>query len=427
MTETAQAPTYLGLLGRNTDFRRLWLGQVVSFFGDWFKTIAMYTVVQQMTDSTLALSGVLVAMTLPIFLVVPIAGPIVDRFDRRTVMLATDVARAVLALGLLGAHLAGSLIALYVVLVLMTGVAGIFIPARMSVIPQLTEKAELPVAMALSGGTWSVMLAVGAAVGGVATQLIGVDGAFLLDALTFLVSFALLYPLPRLLPRESTGSGDDVGLLAGFRYVASRPYLLALLCNKPAMSLGGAILALVPIYGDGLFPLGGPLYLGLLYSARGLGALLGTMGVRRVIGDAPDTMRRALPVGFVVIAFAALALAVSPRIGWAALALLVLMIGQGTVWVFSGTLAQMASDRAYRGRVFSMEFGGLTLSTSIAGALAGWAVDSEWATVREVVGLTGLVMFLPAVAWMLYLRRIADDEVDEAMTEEVPKGPEPPV
>jgi MFS family permease len=154
-----ETPGYVGLLVQNADFRRLWLGQVVSFFGDWFKMIALYTMVQEITDSTLAISGVMVGAMLPVFLVIPIAGPIVDRFDRRKVMLVTDVARSVLALGLLAAHWLESLTLLYGVLSAMVAFSGVFIPARTAIIPQVTSKEELPVAMALSGGTWSVMLA----------------------------------------------------------------------------------------------------------------------------------------------------------------------------------------------------------------------------------------------------------------------------
>ena len=86
----SKIPTYRAVLAANDSFRRVWLGEVVSFLGDWFSLIALYTVVQTLTDSATAVAGVLVGKTLPIFLVTPFAGPLVDRVDRRLILLATE-------------------------------------------------------------------------------------------------------------------------------------------------------------------------------------------------------------------------------------------------------------------------------------------------------------------------------------------------
>lgn len=398
-------PGYLALLRANPDYRRLWLGEVVSFFGDWFKVIALYTVVQQITDSAVAVSLVVVGLTLPTFLVIPIAGPIVDRFDRRTVLLVTDLVRAVLVAGLVAAHHLASLPLLYGVLVLMVGCSGIFIPARTAVIPQITRHGELAVAMALSGGTWSVMAALGAAVGGLVTHLVGVDGAFALDALSYLASFALLWGLPHLLP-SGEAAPEEAGLRAGFRYLGARPYLRALLFHKPMMGITGAALAMLPIFGTAVFAVGGPLYIGILYSTRGLGALVGSMGVRRVIGDAERTMCLALVPAYGLMSLGLATVAWSPVFSLAALGYLVLMIGQGTLWVFSGTLIQHASDSAFRGRVFSLELGFMTLVTSTSSLVGGSAVDAEWAGVRGVVAVCAVLLLAPGIVWAFVLPRL---------------------
>ena len=81
---------YRSLLTQNREYRRLWLAEIVSFLGDWFNTIALYTIVQEMSGSGRAIALVMVAKTLPVFLVVPLAGPIVDRFDRRTILILSD-------------------------------------------------------------------------------------------------------------------------------------------------------------------------------------------------------------------------------------------------------------------------------------------------------------------------------------------------
>lgn len=157
---------YLELLRDNPNFRRLWLAEVASFLGDWFNTIALFTAVERLSGSTQAVVGVFVAKMLPIVAMTPLAGPLIDRFDRRRLLVMTDVARAVCALGLIVAYRAESLTLLMVLLVVMMCFSGIFIPAKTAVLPQLAPPPQLGAANALSGGTWSVMLAVGAALGG---------------------------------------------------------------------------------------------------------------------------------------------------------------------------------------------------------------------------------------------------------------------
>jgi len=423
----AAAPSYAGLLRENTDFRRLWLGEVVSYFGDWFKMIALYAMVQQISDSALAVSGVIVGTTLPVFLVIPIAGPLVDRFDRRKVLLATDLIRASLVVGLLAAHHLQSLPLLYATLAVMVGCSGVFIPARTAVIPEITTKAELPVAMALSGGTWSVMLAVGAAIGGVVTGFVGIDGALILDSATFLGSFAILWGLPALRPSSDHAEGSDPGLRAGLRYLRRRPYLAGVLCHKPAMGLAGASLAMLPIFGKSVFTVGGPLYIGLLYSTRGIGSVFGSLGVRRVIGDAERTLAWAIVPAYSAMAAGLVTVAYSPTFAVAALGYLLMALGQGTIWVFSGTLAQHASDSAYRGRAFSLEFGVMTLATSTSSVLGGAAVDAGWTGVRGVVGASAAWLAVPLVVWTLALPALLRSRTAPAPAaedrDEIPLGP----
>ncbi|MFT5679586.1 MAG: MFS family permease [Myxococcota bacterium] len=392
--------TYAQLLRQNASFRRVWMGQVVSFFGDWFKTIALYTAVQELTDSAQALAAVLVFNLLPIFLMTPIAGPLADRVDRRKLMIGTDIARAIGALLLIGAHQLGSLALIFAVQFVMVSFSGIFIPARSAVIPQITNAEELPVAMALSGGTWSVMLALGAAAGGVVTALVGVDWALLLDGFTYLLSGIILFGLSPQPPSDTPSDRESAGFWHGIRYLRARPYLTSVLSLKPMIGLATASVAMIPLFGGGMFPAAvGPMFIGLLYTARGTGALFGAMGVRRLTGDDPAVLRRCIPFGFLLSALAYVGLSKAGSIHTAALMYLVGTLGSGMVWVFAGILGQIASDREYRGRVFSLEFGMMTLVSSIVSLIAGALVDHTDLGPRDVVAGLGGVMVLPALLW----------------------------
>ena len=393
---------YVELLRKNRNYRLLWLSEVISFLGDWFNTIALYAVVEQLSDSAEAITAVFVAKMLPMFLMTPVAGPLIDRFDRRKLLIASDVARAAGALGLIGAYWLGSLWLLLLVLIVMVACSGVFIPARSAVFPQLIEPLELGAANALSAATWSSMLALGAALGGAVTALVGIEVALVIDAATFLLSAAFLYPLPPLLPtaEQAVGTGkNDRGFFDGLRYLKRHPYLAAIISIKPAMAITGAGLALLPIFASRVYG-GGSMYLGVLYAARGVGALIGSLGIRKIFGDAPTTMRRSIAPGFFVVGVAYIAFSRAPSVWLAAVALALGTVGGSALWVFSGTLGQLESANEYRGRVFAIEMGGLTLMMAVTGGGAGSFVDRFAADPRQIVFYAGVAMALPLLLWL---------------------------
>ncbi len=405
---------YRKLLGRNRDYRYLWFAEIISFLGDWFNTIALYAIVHELSGTGRAFAGVMIAKTLPIFLMTPVAGPLVDRLDRRRLMIASDIARAVLVIGLIVAHRAGSLTGLYGCLLLMVAMAGVFIPARSAAIPQVTTDEELASANALSGATWSVMLALGAAIGGWVTAAIGTDAALVLDGGTFLVSagfLAMMRPLPA---PGAEGTHHDRSFVGGLRYLVSNRRIFALASLKPLMALSGGALVLIPVFGTSVFPgRSGPIWMGLLYSARGLGALVGSAVLIRIFGDSSRTMRRLLVGAYPIALFAYFGLALAPGIAVAALAYFVAAIASGANWVMSGTLIQREVDRRYLGRVFSVEFGTMTLVISLAGWVAGATIDVTEAGPRAVVAASALALIVPFLFWGGHLlserRRIAEE------------------
>jgi MFS family permease len=421
---------YGELLRTNRHYRRLWTAEVVSFLGDWFNTIALYTIVQEMSGSGRAIALVMVAKTLPVFLVVPLAGPIVDRFDRRMILIASDVARAGLAILLIVAHRAGNLPALYAVMAVMVALAGVFLPARNAAIPQVTTPDELARANALSGGTWSVMLAFGAALGGWVTEIVGTDAALALDGLTFLAAAVILGALPKLPAPGGDTDPSRRSFVAGLRYLAEHRRIIALVALKPMMAIAGGALVVLPIFGQTVFPgQGGPSWVGFLYSARGLGALIGSVVLIRLFGDRSRTMRRIILVAFPAggAAYMLLGRAGSPFT--AALCYFAAAIASGSVWVLSGTLLQREGDPRYLGRIFSVEFGLMTLVISVMGWMAGVALDVTSMTPQDVATVSGALLLVPFLVWGGYLSaaRRARDAASErrgAMPPHVGAAPE---
>ena len=173
--ETHASVGYIELLRGNRAFRNLWLGQVVSQMGDWFDTIALYTIILNLTGSGRNVGLLMVARFVPSFIFGPLSGVLADRFSRRTLMILSDLLRAVVVLGFLLVRRADQLWLIYVLTIVQLIFSTFFEPARTASVPSIVSDRELLPANAISSVTWSAMLTIGAAIGGVVTGLFGTN------------------------------------------------------------------------------------------------------------------------------------------------------------------------------------------------------------------------------------------------------------
>src|SRR5215210_1907238 len=186
----------LSLLRRNRDFRSLFFASVISLGGDWFLWVAINSLIYEATHKALYVGLAILAQEFAFFLASPIGGVLADRLDRRKLMIVCDLARAIICVAFL---LVGPdrLWLAYVLLPLLASFAAPFDPAFSAATPNVVDPDDLPAANALNGSLWGTMLAVGAGLGGVVSGAFGADTAFLVDAVSFLVSAALLMSIRR--------------------------------------------------------------------------------------------------------------------------------------------------------------------------------------------------------------------------------------
>jgi Na+/melibiose symporter-like transporter len=399
---------YLELLRRNRNFRLLWLGQVVSQLGDWFDTIAVYTIVLNLTGSGRAVGLVLVARFLPTVVMGPLSGVVADRFSRRRIMILSDIARAVVVLGFLFVRRPDQMWIVYSLTVLQLAFSTFFEPAKTACIPSIVEENELVTANAIASVTWSVMLTLGAAIGGLVTGLFGTTSAFVLDSLTFLGSAALIASVvfPRRPAREKTAMtvGKALGItdtLEGLRYVLGHPRVLAVLMVKPAWGMGGGILSLLAVFGEKIFPVGGKAAtgIGVLYAARGIGTAIGPVAARRLVGETRYRMYLSIGIAFLVGGAFYAAFGCSTNFWAALLFLLIAHTGGSVLWVFSTVLLQQAVEDQFRGRVFAAELALATLTLAVSNYVTGELLDQFGYSPRTVTVGIGILFVLPGLLW----------------------------
>jgi len=425
---TISLGSYARLIGRNRNFRRLWLAQIVSEIGDWFYTLSIYTLLLQLTGRAGSVALALVLQVLPQTLVGPTAGVVNDRVKRKYVMIAADLVRFVIVLSMLLVRSRSMVWLVYPLLVAETTMAAFFEPARSAVIPNISEAGEVLVANTLSSATWSVNLLIGASVGGVVAAFLGRDAAFVLNALSFLTSALLISGMrfaephadaaPALRPRDLV---DFSPVMEGIRYIRSHPALVPAVFAKAGELMVGPSWVIFTVmgarefavHGRGINPAGGAMLgMSILLGGRGLGALVGPLISARWAGQNDHRLRLGILFGYLTIALGYGLIGVSRSVWMAAACAMLAHAGGSTVWVFSTTLLQLRTEDRFRGRVFSADLGLASFTFASTAYLCGHFLDLGIPVRTMAVG-TGILMLIPAalLAWVLRAPRFRQNQI----------------
>ena len=297
--------------------------------------------------------------------------------------------------------------------------AAFFEPARSSVIPNIAAKGEVLIANTLSSATWSVNLLIGASVGGVVAAFFGRDAVFILNALSFLASAALIGGMHFVEPHAEAAAPmrprdlvDFSPVLEGIRYIRNHRTLLPTVFAKAGELMIGPSWVIFTVMGEHEFAVhwhhvdaarGGMLGMSILLGGRGLGALVGPLVSARWAGRSDRRLQLGILFGYLTIAVGYGALGSSHSVWMASACAMLAHAGGSTVWVFSTTLLQLHSDDRFRGRVFSADLGIAMLTIAAGAYLCGRLLDAG-VTARTVATYTGLLMMIPAGLWALTMR-----------------------
>src|SRR5881409_529465 len=406
--DIAPAITYRELLRVNRAFRLLWLGQVVSQMGDWFDTLAVYTIALRLTGSSRSVALIMVARFLPSVLIGPLSGVVADRFSRRTIMITADLLRAAVVLGFLFVRHPDQMWLVYVLTVLQLAFSAFFEPAKTAAIPSIVSDRELLAANAIASVTWSVMLTLGAAIGGFVAGWFGTNAAFVLDSLSFVASALLIasvhFPKRPVREKAKLTVGKALGIsdtIEGVRYVKHRPRVFAYLMVKTSWGVGGGIMTLLAVFGERVFPVAGKTAtgIGVLFTARGIGTAIGPIMARRWSGETRQQMQTSIGIAFLIGGAFYVAFAVSKSFLLALLFLLIAHTGGSILWVFSTVLLQRAVEDQFRGRVFAAEMALVTLTMAASNYIVGELMDRFGYSPRLVTVGVGTFFLLPGLIW----------------------------
>jgi len=411
--------TYYQLLRRNQSFRRLFIGQVISELGNWFNFIAALGLVRVISNASAEVATILlISRLVPFTVFAPLAGAFVDRWSRRSVMIATDLLRVVVALGFLLVRRPEDLWIAYLCTALLSFFGAFFEAAKNAAVPNITGEKDLLAGNALMFSSRFLFLSIGAALGGWTAANVGYNAAFIVNAISFVVSAYSVWLVPeedtRQSPVETTentaprklysGYGSDIR--EGWTYIVKHGPVAAILGTNIVWAIGGGAInliaerlgALVFAGENGISP---DSAVAAFYFANGMGLFLGMMIARRV-GIYFEMKHRtvsfigwSLVVQGIIFSF----IGVMPTL-W--LACLVLVIGRVVLSaeyaVQEALLMRLVPDNL-RGRVSTTDRAAEWLLWSFSTALAGWSLN--FINARQLTIISGLMSGLAGVMWLM--------------------------
>ena len=440
--------TYRELLQGNLNFRRLWVGQVISELGSWFSFIAELGLVRLISGSPLATTALLLSRLLPFLLVAPLAGVIVDRHSRKRIMIAADLLRALVALGYLTIGTHGSVWRVCACSFTMMSLSMFFEAGKNATIPNLVTPRELLTANVLMFSTRFLQLTLGAALGGVTAARFGYNAAFIVNSLSFIASAAYIMLIPATAMRsnkgaqtsvestaESTQETDSLSPLSvdasggvpiagseqpvkhasghffadlreGWAYIWATPFVRGVILVNVGWATGGGMINLLfDQIGGHVFTRGvgdrGDWGVATLYTAAGAGLFIGIMLARRAGMWVADEGRAGQFIGWSLILHG-ISFAVGGLMPSLALMSLWVMVSRFIIGMEFGvqeTLMMRMLPDHYRGRVFTADRSMEMTTMMISMTIGGWLLT--WLSPRSMMVLSGLLSATPGVVWLL--------------------------
>ncbi len=396
--------SFSALLKGNRNYRNCWLGQVVSEIGDHFNSIAVLSMALHMTGSGATVGGAMLARVGPALLAAPLAGVLLDRADRRRVMIASDLFRAAVAAAHLLLLVYPKTWLLYLLSSLLTFAAPFFNSGRAAILPRIVAREDLHAANALTQTTGWLTVALGTMLGGLSTSWLGYRGAFLINAASFLWSAWAISSLQveggftaERGSAASSGSGWSE-FREGIRYVLSRPLILGILLLGAGWATGGgAAQILFTLFGEQVFRRG-PAGTGFLWGFAGFGLVAGGLLARRWEGHLNFRLyKHTVTVTFLLHGLFYMMFSVAPGIWQAAVFIFLSRLCVALNSVMNRTMLLLHVPDRLRGRVFTAAEGitnGVMMISMAAAAMA-----AAYYSPRQIGFVAGALSASTAVFW----------------------------
>ena len=401
---------YVRLVRENKTYRQFWLAAFISMFGEWFNTIALFLLILKYTDSELLL-GILMAVRMGCFaLMQPFFGLLADRVNRKKLMIITNILQMFLALVFIAVDGPEDMWWMFLCSGGMMAMHGLYVTAERAALPNIVHSEDLTTANALDSATWSTALCLGAFAGGLVVSEFGVNVAFVIDSVTFLIGTILLIPLtvPQTFDKMSSGSiitSAFKDIWIGQKRIKSDPRLFRIIFAKTSWNIAGGGLAgvFLVLAGNDIEFVGAALGFGIFFFARGVGTGIGPILARRMFKNSEKWPRL---IGLLIMVSGLFYLLVGFSLNGPLLVTLALVTlahtASGGNWVLSTVLTQQWVEDEMRGRVFSTDMLLLSLGQVVSTISAGFLVEHDYVNLQQGILAYACLMILSGFIFTLW-------------------------
>lgn len=419
---------FIDLLRGNRNYRYTWMGQVVSEIGDHFNNIAVFALAMAYTGSGMVVTGIMLSRAIPMILAGPLAGVLLDRMDRKRIMIISDLVRMAVALGFILAQRNHSTVSLYLLSALLMLASPFFTSGRAAILPTIASKEELHTANSLTQTTQWTTLTIGTFLGGTTVASFGYEWAFVLNSFSFLFSAICISRL------RAAGNGFRAqtaltenqvvrpwhDYIDGLRYMRAHPLILGIcLISVGWATGGGAAQILFTLFGEVVFRKGA-VGIGVIWGSAGIGLLIGGV-IAHWLGKrlSFEGYKRTVVICYVIHGSAYIIFSQMKNF---ILALVFIAISRAAVAVSSvlnvSQLLRHVSNE-YRGRVFATNET-LSWTTQMISMMAG-GIASQFYSPRSIAAVAGTLSGTTAIFWGLanMLGRLPEPALEGVEPEEV--------
>ena len=367
---------YITLISKNKDFQKLFAARLITLGGDWLLTVPLLGIIYDLTDNPFITSLVLVVQSAPLFILGSFGGYLADRYDRKKILAISEFLSGFVVLLILYAVTTENVVFILFSFGMLSVVGFSYMPTSDAALPNVVKKGNLAEANVIFFSSWGIMAGLGAGLGGYLTTVISRNMLFTIDFFSFLLSALIVFSIKKNLSEKAIEdqNKEDISYKDGLKYASSRKEIFSLIITKATFSISASgLLSMFTVLSYDIYQ-AGDYGTGLMFGARGMGALVGPIVIRYFFGSSDGRLLNT--IGLTIMAWGVFFFFIPFTLSFYLTVLLLFLghAGGGSQWAFSTYGLQVLTPDRLRGRIagidYSLYFFMNTISTLMIGYLA---------------------------------------------------------
>ena len=396
---------YKVLLTENKNFRKLFVARLITLGGDWLLTVPLLGIIYGLTENPFITSLVLVVQSAPLFILGSFGGYLADKYNRKKIIAISEFLSGLTVLLILYAVTTENVVFILFSFGMLSVVGSPYMPTSDAALPNVVKKENLAEANVIFFSSWGVMAGIGAGIGGYLTTVISRNMLFAIDSLSFVLSALIVYSIKKNLSEDSQNNekNESITYVEGIKYAASKRDVFSLIITKGTFSISASgLLSLFTVLSYDIYKTG-DFGTGLMFGARGVGALVGPIAIRYFFGDSDGKLLNTIGLTIMVWGLFYFFIPFSVSLYLTVFLLVLAHCGGGSQWAFSTYGLQILTPDKLRGRISGIDYSFNFLMNTVSTLMIGYFASIYG--VLFVYRLFPVLGFIFGLTWYLSTRK----------------------